>query len=97
MLALHKENTYFPNNKCQGMPPTNMLEYLIIHKSFVIDVYMEDMANMKFQIHHLHLEQYFIQKERNKNGRHLILALLCLYLSWYIFVGSGKFPTSNII
>ena len=58
------------------MPPTNMLEYLIIHKSFVIDVYMEDMANMKFQIHHLHLEKYFIQQKHDQNFRHDMLALL---------------------
>ena len=32
----------------QGIMPTTMVEYLVIHKSFVSDVYMEDIASMKF-------------------------------------------------
>ena len=41
----------------QGTFPTHLLEYLVIHNSFVSDVYMEDIAKIKFQFHHLHLEQ----------------------------------------
>ena len=44
-----------------------MLEYLIIHNIFVFDVYMENIADMKFQSHHLHLEDSFIQQKHDKN------------------------------
>ena len=67
MLDLHKENTILLNNKCQGILPTTMLEYLIIHNIFVFDVYMENIADMKFQSHHLHLEDSFIQQKHDKN------------------------------
>ena len=39
---------------------------------FVSDVYMEDTANTKCQLHLLHLEEYFIQQKHDKNFR-----LLC--------------------
>ena len=38
-----------------------MLVFLVIHNIFICDVYIEDIADIKCQIHHLHLEQYFIQ------------------------------------
>ena len=40
---------------CQGIFPTNMLETLYIRKGFVSDVYMDNIADMICNIHHLHL------------------------------------------
>ena len=34
-----------------------MLEYLVTHNSFTSDIYMDDIPEMIYQIHHLHLEQ----------------------------------------
>ena len=48
-----------------------MLACLVIINSFVIDVYMEDIADMKCQIHHIHLEKVFIQKNQENNCRYL--------------------------
>ena len=48
-------NTY--NKKHQVICTATMLEYLVIHNSFVSDVYMDDMAYMKQELCHLHLEQ----------------------------------------
>ena len=42
-----------------------MLSYLEILNSFVSDVYMEDIADMICQFHHLQLEQYFIQQKHD--------------------------------
>ena len=44
---------------------TTVLEYLVILKSFVSDVYMDDIDNMKWQLHYLHLEQTFILQRRS--------------------------------
>ena len=43
-----------------------MLLSLVIHNSFISDVYMEDISDITCQIHHLHLEQYFIQQKMIK-------------------------------
>ena len=48
-----------------------MLEYLVIHSSFFSGVYMEDIVDMKFQLHHLHLGQYFIQLKHDQNCQYL--------------------------
>ena len=40
-----------------------MLVFLVIHNIFIYDVYIEDIANMKCRIYHLHLEKWFIQKQ----------------------------------
>ena len=71
-----------------------MIEYLIIHNSFVIDVNTEDISDIKFQLRHLHLEENIIQQKRDQNARHLMFVLICLYFSWYIYIGAGKI--SNI-
>ena len=47
-----------------------MLESLVIHHSFFSDVYREDIADIKCQLHHLHLEQYFIQQKHYQNFQH---------------------------
>ena len=46
--------------KLQEIFSTTLLASLVVHNSFVSYLYMEDIADMKFQLHHLHLEQYFI-------------------------------------
>ena len=71
MLDLYKENTILFLNKRQGILPTIMLEHLLNIGCFVSDAYMEDITDMKCQIHHLHLEQYFIQQKHDQNWRHL--------------------------
>ena len=80
MLDFIKENTVLLRNKYQGIRPTNMLESLVNQNSSVSDSYMEYIPDMIFQLHHLHLEQYFIQQQHDPNLRHL-LALLSLYFS----------------
>ena len=62
MLAFHKENTVLLKKICHGMLPITMLAYLVVRNIFVSDVYLDDIANMKFQLHHSHLEQNFILK-----------------------------------
>ena len=70
MLSFHKENTFLLNNKCQVILPKTMLEYFEIHSSFVSDVYMEDIPGIICQLHHLHLEKYFIQQQHYLYLRH---------------------------
>ena len=55
----------------QGIMPTTMLVYLVIDNSFVSDVYMDDISKIKCQVHHLHLDQLFIQPRHDENCRHL--------------------------
>ena len=57
MLSFHKENTVLQRKKHQGILPTNMLESLVNINIFFSNVYMDDIADMIFQIYHLHLEQ----------------------------------------
>ena len=51
--------------------PSIMFPFFVIHNSFVSDVYLYNISDMKCQIHHLHLEQYFIQQKHNQNFRYL--------------------------
>ena len=44
-----------------------MLSYLVIHNSFVSDVFWEDIADMKFQLHRLYLEQCYIKPKHDQN------------------------------
>ena len=65
-----------------------MFTYLVVINCFVTDLYTDNIANMKHQLHHIHLEQCFIQQNQIKIAK-IMLALLCLYFSSYIFVGKG--------
>ena len=69
------ESSIFGSNS-QEILPTTMFAYLVIYNSFVSDIYMEDIADTKYQLHHLHLEKYFIQQKHDQNFRHDMLALL---------------------
>ena len=57
--------------KYQVKFPKNMLSSLKIHNKFVYGVYTEDKADIICQIHHLHLEQYFIQQQHDLNFQYL--------------------------
>ena len=74
------------NKKCQGIPPTDILVCLVIDNCFFYDVYMEDIDDRKFQLHHLHLEQYFIQQNMIKVSdiyvRITVSILQFVYISW---------------
>ena len=71
MLSFHKENNDLLNNKCQVTLKKTMVEYLVINNIFVSDLYMDDIANMKYQLHHLHLEQSLTKQINDLNLRHL--------------------------
>ena len=64
MLALHKNALLY--KKLWKILPENMLS---INNSYVTAIYTEDISEMKFQIHHLHLEQ-FLFKKHDKHFRH---------------------------
>ena len=71
ILAFHKEKTVLLYKKWQWTPPTNVLESLVIHNSFLSDAYMDDIADLKYQLHRLHLEKYFNQQRHALNCQHL--------------------------
>ena len=48
-----------------------MLASLKIHNRFAYGVYTEDKSDMICQIHHLHVEQYFIQQQHDLNFQYL--------------------------
>ena len=60
MLDFHKETTVFLENKGQLIITKTMLSSLVIHNSFESDAYMDNIDEMKFQLRHLHLGEYFI-------------------------------------
>ena len=64
-----------------------MLAYLLSLNRFVYDIYMEDIANVICKIHHLHLEQYFIQQQHDLNCRYLCIIIVSLLKFIYIFWG----------
>ena len=43
-----------------------MLESLVIINSFFTDVYMEDIQDKKFHLHHIHLEQFLLKNPRKQ-------------------------------
>ena len=40
-------------------------------QQFVSDVYMEDIVEMKCQLHHIHLDKYFIYSKHDQKRQHL--------------------------
>ena len=62
-----------------------MLASLVILNNFVSDVYMEYIANMKCQLHHIHLVEYLIQQKHDQNVRHLCLHS-CVSTSVYVYI-----------
>ena len=63
MLAFQKKNTTVLKNRFQVIMPKHILAYLEIHNIVISDVYMDDRADMKCQLCHIHLEQYLIQQK----------------------------------
>ena len=55
-----------------------MLASLIDHRIYVSNVYMYNIDYMICEIHHLHLEQYFIQQKHDINLRHYVSITLSL-------------------
>ena len=51
------------------------LESLIFQNKFVTTVLMEDISDLKFQLHRFNFEEYFIQQKEGNNFQHL-----CYYL-----------------
>ena len=56
MLDFHKENTALLKNKFQGILTTTILSYLVFHNNLISDLYMDDISDIKYQLHHLHLK-----------------------------------------
>ena len=72
------------NNKCKGMLPTNMLAYVVNLNRFVSDVYMDNISNMIYQLHHSHSEQFFNQQQHYENCLHLCYHY-CVSTSAYVY------------
>ena len=51
---------------------------------------------MKYKIHHLHLEQYFIQQKHDKNFRDLCYYLCASNLIEIYSLGTKEYTTFNI-
>ena len=62
-----------------------MLAYLLNFNSFFSDVYMDNLADKKCQLHHLHLYKYFIQQTHDKNLQYLCY-YYCVYTSVDIYL-----------
>ena len=72
------------------------LEYLVNYNSLVNDVYIEFMADIKCQLHLLHLEKYFLLEIFEKH---------CKFFYWNLFsstcfelfmLGKKEETTSNV-
>ena len=66
MWDFHKGKTALLNNTCDGILPTNMPESLLIHNILVSGVYMDDITNTKYLLHHLHLVGNLFQQRHDK-------------------------------
>ena len=64
MLSFHKEDSSLPNIKGQGILATTLLASLVIHNFFITDVYMEYIADVKYQLYRIQLANVFIQKNQ---------------------------------
>ena len=81
MLDFHIENVLLLKKKYQGVLKKNMLANLVNINSFVSDANMYDISNNICQLHHYHLEQYFIQQKKGYELTTFTLELMCLYFS----------------
>ena len=73
---LHKEFTVLPYKTFQRILQTYMLSSLIYHNKIATSVLMDDISNMKCQLHHLHFEEYLIQQKKETIAMFL-LAFMC--------------------
>ena len=74
------EYTVLLKNKYQGILPTTMLSYLVIHNCFVSGVFMEDIADMKYQLHYIHLVKDFIKPKHIKQ-RIIKISKVCVRIT----------------
>ena len=94
-LLTRKELIQYIINENRSFSKTTLAPLVIIN-SFVSDVYMEHIANMKCQIQCIHLDQCFIQQNQEINCRHLCYHN-CVFTSVYIFIRcvrkNNQYPT----
>ena len=78
--------------KCQGILPTNISASLVNLNSFVSGVYLYYIADMKYQLHHLHLERDFIQQKMIKIAdiyiNITVSILQLIYIIWSIKIAN---------
>ena len=74
-------------HKCQVILTTTMLEYFVVHNICFYGVLMKDISNKKYQLRHIHLDQYFIQQNIIKISG--ISASITVYLVRLIYISWG--------
>ena len=52
------------------------LTYLIFHNKLVTSLLMEDISDVKYQLHNLHFEEYFIQQKKGTQSPTFMLELM---------------------
>ena len=83
-----RKNAVLRKNKCQGILPTNMLASLVNLFIFVSNLYMDDIANMIFQLY-----QYFIQHQHDQSCRYLCFHYWVSTSDYIYFPGQRKQST----
>ena len=69
---------------------------LALHISSVSNLYTDYISDMICQLHHLHLEQDYIQQKHDQNCQHLCYHY-CVSTSADIYLsGKGKYPTLHV-
>ena len=67
ILDFHKENTIVTKQELPSNINNKYVSILEHLHQFFLDVYMDDISDMIYQIYHLHLKHYFIQQQHNIN------------------------------
>ena len=61
-----------PNNTANNYDSIfDNVDIFDIHNKLVTSLLMEDISDVKSQLHHLHFEEYFIQQKKGNNRQHL--------------------------
>ena len=82
MSYLHKEFNVLLNKKHQRIFPTTILASLktlvslIFHNKYLTAVLIEDITDMKCQLHHLQFGGYFIQQQKSRQFKTFMLAFM---------------------
>ena len=80
VIYFHKEFTVLLNEKCIEIPPSTMLSYLVIHNSFVSEVYLEDISDISCQIYLLNILQRQNCRELPNMITYLMVVFICISL-----------------
>ena len=67
-----------------------MIESLVTNSSFVSDIYMEYLSDMKCRLHYLHLDQFCIQQKHDKIADIYVSITVSLLQLIHILVGTGN-------